>query len=101
MVARFSGASLGLLAFTITTIAGLAVQNPVSVTLSRSILALFTFCLIGFVLGAAAQRVIGEHERQREKEIRDRCAEDVPKPSREGASAAIDEDEEEGVSAGT
>ena len=69
MVARVLGVSLGLLAFTVTIIAGLWVQNPVTVTLSRSILALFLFCVIGLVLGGAAQLVINEHERECEKEI--------------------------------
>ena len=72
MVARFAGAGLGLLAFTITTAAGLLVRNPVEVTLSRSILALFFFCIIGLVVGTAAQMVIAEHEKKRQSEIRKR-----------------------------
>ncbi len=72
MIARFAGASLGLLAFSVTAIAGLYVQNPVNVTLSRSILALFIFCSIGLVLGAAAQRVIDEHQQNHAREIRKR-----------------------------
>ena len=72
MIARFAGAMLGLLAFTITVFAGLWVHNPVSVTLSRSILALFIFCVIGLVLGGAAQLVVTEHEKKRESEIRER-----------------------------
>ncbi len=70
MIARFSGAMLGLLAFTITAGAGLYVRNPVAVTLSRSILALFIFCAIGLVLGGAAQMVVAEHEKKREEEFR-------------------------------
>lgn len=77
MVARFTGAGLGLLAFCITAVAGLLVQNPVTVTLSRSILALFLFCLIGFAVGAAAQVVIRDHERRRESETRRQYAEDL------------------------
>lgn len=64
MVARFAGASLGLLAFTVAVVCGLIVRNPVTVTLSRGILALFVFCLIGMVLGAIAQMVITEHEKR-------------------------------------
>ncbi len=71
MVARFTGASLGLFAFSITLIAGLVVQNPFAVTLSRGIIALFTFCLIGLVLGAAADKVLSEHERSKTAEIND------------------------------
>ncbi len=70
MIARFAGASLGLLAFTVTAVAGLYVKNPVSVTLSRSILALFVFCSIGVVLGAAAQKIVSEHHAKRKAEIK-------------------------------
>ena len=72
MVARYAGASLGLLAFTIVVTAGLIARNPVTVTLSRSIFALFLFCLIGLVLGRIAQVVVAEHEHKRETEIRKR-----------------------------
>ncbi|MCH7808277.1 MAG: hypothetical protein IIB60_03550 [Planctomycetes bacterium] len=78
MVARFVGAGLGLLAFTITVIAGLIVQNPVDVTLSRSILALFLFCMIGLALGTVAEMVVAEHERKRESEIRREHREEEP-----------------------
>jgi len=83
MVARFAGASLGLFAFTVAVIAGVCVQNPAAVTLSRGIFALFLFCGIGLVLGAAAQTVVNEHERKRESEILERYRddeEDSPEP---------------------
>ncbi len=70
MAARYAGASLGLLAFTIVVTAGLFARNPVTVTLSRSIFALFLFCLIGLVLGRVAQLVVAEHEKKRVMEIR-------------------------------
>jgi hypothetical protein len=72
MLARFAGATLGLLAFCITAVAGLCVNNPVAVTLSRSILALFVFCIIGLALGAAVELVVREYERTREEQIRRR-----------------------------
>ena len=78
MVARYAGAGLGLLAFTVTVLAGLFVHNPVTVTLSRGILALFVFCLIGFVLGTAAQMVVAEREKKRDSEIRERYSEGLP-----------------------
>ncbi len=70
MVARFAGVGLGFLAFSITAFAGLFVQNPVTVTLSRSILALFVFTIIGLALGTAAELVVHEYEKSRESEIR-------------------------------
>jgi len=72
MAARYAGASLGLLAFSIVVTAGLIARNPVTVTLSRSIFALFLFCFIGLVLGRIAQVVVAEHEQKRESEIRKR-----------------------------
>jgi hypothetical protein len=69
VVARFAGAALGLLAFTITVVAGLLAQNPVGVTLSRSLLALLLFCLLGLALGSAAQAVITEYESGAQAEI--------------------------------
>ncbi|MBI4717313.1 MAG: hypothetical protein HY763_05875 [Planctomycetes bacterium] len=72
MLARYVGAGLGLLAFSVSVVAGLVVQNPPIVTLSRSILALFVFCFLGLVLGYAAQLVVREHEKGREAEIRRR-----------------------------
>lgn len=69
MIARFTGGALGLLAFTITIAAGLYVQNPVTVTLSRGIWALLLFCGIGLVLGAAAGLVLRENEASREEQM--------------------------------
>ena len=76
MVARSSAAGLGLLAFAITATAGLVVENPVEVTLSRSILALIVFCLIGLLVGGAAQRVVSEHEKEKISRIRKRYHQD-------------------------
>lgn len=84
MVARFAGAGLGFLAFTITALAGLFVQNPVTVTLSRSLLALFVFGIIGLVLGTATELVVREYKDNRESEIRKRYNEDSTK--RDGGS---------------
>ena len=64
MVPRFAGATLGLLAFAATLVAGLSVGNPPAVILSRSIVALFIFCSIGLCLGWAAQLVVAEYERK-------------------------------------
>ncbi len=92
MVARLTGASLGFLAFTVTIVAGLAVGNPVSVTLSRSIFALFAFVILGMLLGGAAQLVIGEYGRKREAEILelDRLDERADPQGGESAGGAIE-----------
>lgn len=72
VIARYTGACLGLLAFAVTSVAGLLTGNAVTVTLSRSLFALFLFCVLGLVLGGAAQLVVAEYERNRESEIRRR-----------------------------
>lgn len=99
MIARFAGALLGLLAFTITTAAGLLARNPVEVTLSRGIFALVLFCLIGSILGKAAQMVVAEHERDQETKIRNRFRESsVPAKDASSPDAPT---EAEGASEGT
>ena len=85
MVSRFAGASLGLLAFATTTVAGLYVGNAPTVILSRSIVALFTFCVIGLLLGRIAQSVVGEYERGRIQEVERRHLEETPKSESGGA----------------
>jgi len=69
MIARYTGPILGLFAFTVTVSAGLVVQNSVMITLQRGVFALLVFCVLGLVLGWAAQSVVREYERSREAEI--------------------------------
>ena len=66
MVSRYTGACLGLLAFAIATVAGLSVNNPPMLILSRAVSALALFCVIGLLLGTVAQAVLNEHHRRRE-----------------------------------
>jgi len=81
MIARFSGAILGLLAFGVATIAGLAVGNPPGVILSRSMWALVIFCAVGVLVGTAAQAVVGEYI--------NRQTEAVSSPDNRAADAAV------------
>lgn len=69
MVPRLAGASLGLLAFAISILAGLFAGNPAPAVLSRAILSLFAFFVVGLVLGAAAQRVLMDRYQRREQEL--------------------------------
>lgn len=87
MIARYSGAVLGLLAFTIVIGAGVFVPQPMTVVLSRSLIALFGFYLIGLALGWAAQRVVNEHRENAAAEIERRARSD-PKPEGGGVSHA-------------
>lgn len=70
MIARFSGATLGLLAFSVAILGGLWVGNPATEILSRAIWSLVIFCALGLVLGAAAQAVVEEYARKRFDAVR-------------------------------
>jgi membrane protein YqaA with SNARE-associated domain len=65
MIGRYTAAILGLLAFAVSAIVGLVIQNPADVTLSRAIWALLVFCIIGLVVGGAAQYVINDYAERR------------------------------------
>lgn len=86
MVARLTGVSLGLFAFAVSVTTGLMSRNSVESILSRGLIALLLFCLIGFVLGTAAQAVVAETERQsramvRKKYPKDRTEDQALSPS--------------------
>ena len=70
MIVRFSGATLGLLAFSIAVLGGLWAGNSVTLILSRAIWSLVIFCALGLVIGAAAQAVVEEYARQRFDAVR-------------------------------
>jgi len=70
MIARFSGATLGLLAFSVAVFGGLWVGNSATDILSRAIWSLVIFCALGLVLGAAAQAVVNEYARKRFDSVR-------------------------------
>jgi len=72
MIARYAGPILGLFAFAVTVFAGLIVENPVTITLQRAVFALLVFCMLGLVLGWAAQTVVQEYGRKRRSEIESR-----------------------------
>lgn len=69
MIARLAGAALALFAFSVSVLAGLYVGNPVTLVLSRGILALVLFFLIGLALGAAAQLVVREYSEARLRDL--------------------------------
>ncbi len=75
MIARYTGATLGLFAFAVVIAAGLFAHNPFTLTLSRAVFALFAFLVLGLLLGTAAQLVVGEYEKERESEIHRRYEE--------------------------
>ncbi len=59
---RRAGACLGLFAFCVTILRGLAVGNPAEVTLTRALWAMAVFCLLGLVLGYFGHLIVTEHE---------------------------------------
>jgi hypothetical protein len=69
MIARFAGGTLGLLAFSVSTLAGLVAGNPAQVILIRALKALVIFCVLGLAIGATAQAVINEYMARKSKEL--------------------------------
>ncbi len=71
MASRITGACLGLLAFVTAIISGLIAGHEPRDILSRSIIAMIVFCLIGLAAGAAVSIVVREHVRNREAKLDD------------------------------
>jgi len=65
---RLCGAALGLLAFSVTILLGLAAGNPAEATLLRAVWAMLVFCVIGLSTGWVGQRVVDEHALLRHRE---------------------------------
>jgi len=83
MVARYSAAGFGLFAFAVSVFAGIAVGNPVRLILSRSILALFAFFVLGLLLGAAADAVV----RERTHSAQNEAQQPLPRQAEESAGS--------------
>ncbi len=66
---RRAMAVLGLLAFTITILGGLAGGNRVEFILPRALWAMGLFCLMGWIVGWCAERVVAEHRTKQHEEI--------------------------------
>lgn len=72
-MARIYGACSGLLAFAITILRGLAVDNPTETILARALWAMLIFLVLGSVIGWVGRAVVDEHNRlMQEKEARAR-----------------------------
>ena len=65
MIVRYCGAMMGLSAFGVATLAGVAVHNPPRLVLSRALWALVVFCMIGLLVGWAAQVVVNDYAARR------------------------------------
>lgn len=66
---RRAMAVLGLLAFTITILGGLAGGNRVEFILPRALWAMGLFCFLGWIVGWCAERVVAEHRAKQREEI--------------------------------
>ncbi len=83
---RRAMAVLGLLAFTITILGGLAGGNRVEFILPRALWAMGLFCFLGWIIGWCAERVIAEH--------RAKLRDDILGPDEKPAPAAAAPDDE-------
>lgn len=61
---RHIGVILGLTAFVIAVVSGMAVENPMDVTLSRALTSLLAGFFVGLFLGAAMSHVVEAHVEQ-------------------------------------
>ena len=66
---RRAMAVLGLLAFTITILGGLASGNRVEFILPRALWAMGLFCFLGWVVGWCAERIVAEHRTKQREEV--------------------------------
>jgi len=84
------GAGMGLLAFSVSLVIGLVVNNSFVTIVARSLLVLFLFYLLGCVLSALGQIVVKEHfDRQvRALESQTVAAQDDLSPGEEDKSSA-------------
>ena len=81
---RRAGACLGLFAFCVAVLRGMAVGNPPMSILSKALWAMLFFFTLGLVLGHLANLLFDEHEMRRRSElaeIREReASENASKP---------------------
>ncbi len=82
---------MGLAAFFIAVLCGLAVDNPADVILSRAILAMGASCILGSILGAVAERAVNEQLQTRARLLAARAA------AKAAARKRVVEDDEEPI----
>ncbi len=75
---RRAMAVLGLLAFTITIVGGLAGGSRVEFILPRALWAMGLFCFLGWIVGWCAERVVAEHRVKQREEILGPAEEPAP-----------------------
>jgi tetrahydromethanopterin S-methyltransferase subunit C len=60
VVSKVIAASVGLCAFAVALVAGLAAQNPLDAILTRALIALVACQLVGYFLGIVCENVIDD-----------------------------------------
>lgn len=78
VASKVIAASCGLSAFSIALVAGIAVDNPAEVILGRALVCMVGVQLLGFVIGAVAERTVREAVEQY------RASRPVPEPPVKG-----------------
>ena len=97
---RLCGAVLGLLAFGVTLLLGLAAGNPSEVTLVRAVWAMLIFCTLGLSAGWVAHRVLDEHALRRSKELLGGVEEPEPDSGESGETGVTESESGEQPGAG-
>lgn len=80
MLAKLLAGELGIMAFFVCVAGGLIAGTRAEVAIGRALEAMLIFCLLGWVLGWAADTVIHEHMR---KEAQDALSESEPLESQD------------------
>ncbi len=97
---RICGASLALLAFSVSILRGMAVGNPTDVILIRALWSLVLFLFLGLTAGWIAETVITEHNRLLDEKEAEQLAAAAAKQQQESEDSSESEDVEAEVPEG-
>jgi hypothetical protein len=77
MLAKLLAGVLGLMAFAVCTFGGLSVGARAEVVIQRGLQAMIVFCLLGWVVGWAAEAVVYERVRKEAREAAEKSRQRV------------------------
>ena len=94
MLAKLLAGILGLMAFAVCILGGLSAGARAEVVIQRGLKAMLVFCLLGWVVGWAAEAVVYERVR---KEAQEAAAKAKPLAGQEVSEAVVPENGKLGV----
>jgi len=93
MFGKVVGGIMGTVAFSVACIVGLIAGNDATTVLSRGLMALLIFFVIGFGIGLMARKLIDEHMQRVVDADRQQQASETPEPRGEQDAADADRPE--------